>query len=246
MTSDSRNSGDVLARARQAWSPSAADGERVRRAIGAAVAVGAPPSVPVPPLRAARWGTRLLAAGTLAAASGGIGYWAGHRAGVRDASPVALVAPSAPPLALGVRSAPPAPPVEAPSLAALPPTATHHGGHLARHEAETSPPATESLATELRALRNAERALRDGNPGLTLAFLADLDRQVPQGQLTEERAAMATLARCARGDRPIGVDLGADFIERYPASVYRARVEQVCPTTDSPRTGDSRQRRSSE
>jgi hypothetical protein len=98
----------------------------------------------------------------------------------------------------------------------------------------------------VQAVRNAERALRDGKPGLALTFLAELDRQVARGQLTEERDAMATLARCARGDRPIGVDLGADFIERYPASVYRARVEQVCPATDSSPAGDSRQRRSSE
>jgi hypothetical protein len=95
----------------------------------------------------------------------------------------------------------------------------------------------------VRALRNAERALREGNPGLSLAFLEDLDRQVPHGQLTEEREAMATLARCARGDRPIGVDLGGDFIERHPGSVYRARVEQACAATDSQGAGDSPSRR---
>jgi hypothetical protein len=37
MTDDRRTSTDLLARARRAWSPRAADAERVRRAIGAAL-----------------------------------------------------------------------------------------------------------------------------------------------------------------------------------------------------------------
>ena len=82
------------------------------------------------------------------------------------------------------RAGPPSPPRRAcrsrrhPAPAAQPalaPPATatgHHAGHLARHEAEgPAPAAAESLAVEVRALRNAERALRDGNPGLALVFL---------------------------------------------------------------------------
>jgi hypothetical protein len=121
-----------------------------------------------------------------------------------------------------------------------------HGTHGTRHEPEsrTPPSQTESLAIEVRALRNAERALRDGNPGLALAFLQELDRQVPNGQLAEERDAAGTLARCARGDHPFGVNQAAEFTERHPGSVYRSRVEQACATTDSLSPGDSPPRRS--
>jgi hypothetical protein len=245
MTDDGRKATEVLARAQRAWSPSTADQERVRQAIGSAIAAGAPASVPPAVPHAAGWGARLLAAGTIAAVSGGIGYWAGHRAGLRDAPLAAQVAPALSPAAPSASLPPSLAPDTQPSLTPSAPVAVHRAGHLAHHEAAGSAPAVaESLAVEVRALRNAERALRDGNPGLALAFLAELDRQVPNGELTEERDAAATLARCARGDRPIGVDLAADFAERHPASVYRARVEQTCAATDSPTAGHSAKRRS--
>jgi hypothetical protein len=122
---------------------------------------------------------------------------------------------------------------------------SRHDAHGARHGSGSQTPSqTESLTIEVRALRNTERALRDGNPGLALAFLQELDRQVPNGQLTEERDAAGTLARCARGDHPFGVNLAAEFTERHPSSVYRSRVEQACAETDSPAPGDSHFRRS--
>jgi hypothetical protein len=234
----------VLARAQRAWSPGPADSERVRRAIGAALAAGATGSVPTAAARAPGWTARLLAAGTIAAASGGIGYWAGYRAGNREL-PLVVQAPASPlPTASTIPLVAPTAPETQPSLVPSAPTSAHRGGHSARHDAENSAPvAAESLAVEVRALRNTERALRDGNPGLALVFLDQLDRDVPKGQLTEERDAAATLARCARGDRPIGVDLAGDFAERHPGSVYRARVEQACAATDSPAAGDSARRR---
>jgi hypothetical protein len=132
-----------------------------------------------------------------------------------------------------------------PHFTPLPLTPSHRdAARNARRVAETEAQSpTESLAIEVRALRNAERALRDGNPGLALAFLQELDRQVPNGKLAEERDAAATTARCARGDHPFGVDMAEEFAQRHPASVYRARVEQACAPTDSPATGDSLQRR---
>jgi hypothetical protein len=240
MTNQERRAANVLERAQRASSPSAADAGRVQRALVAALAAGTP-APRMPGLRAPRWAARLLAAGTIAAASGTIGYWAGHRAAVREnlrpAQPALSSLPSTP-------SALPAtgPPAEAPASPTLaPPAAAHRGGHSPRREPEGREAATgTSLTIEVRGLRNAERALRDGNPGLALAFLADLDREVPNGRLSEERDAVGTLARCGRGDRPIGVDLAGEFVERHPASVYRARVEQTCAMTDHAGPGDSR------
>jgi hypothetical protein len=250
MSDERINSADVIARARRAWSPGAADAERVGRALGVALADGPktggnrPDAGPYTPA----WASRVLLAGALAAASGGAGYWAGHRAGLRETRSHVPVVSAARPVEAIAETRPPAarPPgavaqaLATPSL--VPPLHDSHGAH---HGAQNPRPSqTESLATEVLALRNAERALRDDNPGLALAFLQELDRQVPHGQLTEERDAAATLARCARGDHPFGVSLAAEFTERHPGSVYRARVEQACPATDSPAPGDSPPRRS--
>ena len=253
MTVDRRGPAEVLARARRTWSPGEADAVRVRRAISAALAAGPTPGEDAAPAHprasASAWTSRLLVAGAIAAASGGVGYWAGLRASLREA-------PRAAPLvSLASRSVtavePRLPPSVAPSPAvATPPLAmpslvpSRHDLHSGRRSLETRTASqSNSLAVEVAALRNAERALRDGNPGLALAFLQELDRQVPNGQLAEERDAASTLARCARGDHPFGVNLGAEFTERHPGSVYRARVEQACPETDSPASGDSSPRR---
>jgi hypothetical protein len=249
MTDDKPALSDVLARARRARSPSAADAERVRRAIGAALAGGAGTGdgtgTPVSPPPSG-WASRILLMGAIAGASAGIGYRAGRRAGLRAAEPHRVVAssfsargtigemrsPATVAAAAGATGGTP--------IAPLPLVPSHRdSARNARHVAENQTPSpTESLAIEVRALRNAERALRDGNPGLALAFLAELDRQVPNGQLAEERDAAATTARCARGDHPFGVNMADDFAQRHPASVYRARVEQACAPTDSPTTGD--------
>jgi hypothetical protein len=254
MTGDSRDPAEVLARARRAWSPGEADAARVRRALGAALAGGpaaggnAAPSPPRGSASASTWTSRFLVVGAIAAASGGAGYWAGHRAGLRDARPTASMISFAAPEVV----APALKPAHAPSpVAETPPLATpslvpsrHDARGTRRGSGSQSPSQTQSLQIEVRALRNAERALRDANPGLALAFLQELDRQVPHGQLAEERDAANTLARCARGDRPFGVNLAAEFTERHPGSVYRARIEQACPETDSPEPGDSSPRRS--
>jgi hypothetical protein len=85
-----------------------------------------------------------------------------------------------------------------------------------------------ALRLELSALRKAERALRDERPRVALAVLAELERDVPEGTLVEERAAATSLARCALG---LGAPAHrrAQFVASYPRSVYRARVEVGCP-----------------
>jgi hypothetical protein len=101
-----------------------------------------------------------------------------------------------------------------------------HGSGAGASAVSASPGA--SLGAEVRALRAVERALRDGEPGLALALLRELDRAVPDGSLVEEREATAAIARCALGQAPFGVDLGRDFAERHPDSVYLSRVQQGC------------------
>ena len=103
-----------------------------------------------------------------------------------------------------------------------------------------------SIAEEVRALRSAERALREHQPAFALALLRELDRSVPNGQLTEERLAVRTIARCASRDVPLGVNLADDFADQYPDSVYGRRVAESCAGTDSGSSGDQERRRESQ
>ena len=205
MSDAKQNISDVLARAQRARSPSAADAERVRRAIGAAVAAGGSGAVDATGARAASpvagWPSRLLLAGAIAGVSAGVGYWVGHRAGLREATPRRPAVSSAPARdTAGEIKRPAVAAVESGTtpLAPLPPVPSHReAARTGRYGAETQAPSpTESLVIEVRALRNAERALRDGNPGLALAFLQELDSAGP------ERSA-GRRARRHRHDRPL-------------------------------------------
>jgi hypothetical protein len=247
MTKHELTSADVVAQVHRAWSPRATDAERVRRAIDVALAGGVGGDTATSPQHAWSWTARVIAAGAIAAASGGAGYLAGHRAGLRDAPTVAVAVQAARPAQVTSSSAPLFLPPVAGSQTPLGPPRPRQNSHAARREGDKNDLAgAESLAVELRALRNIERALRDGNPGLALAFLGELDREVPHGQLTEERDAATTIARCARDDRPFDIDLAGEFAQRHPGSVYKRRVEQACSKTDSPSSGDSPSWRSKE
>jgi hypothetical protein len=84
-----------------------------------------------------------------------------------------------------------------------------------------------SIEEELRLLRRVERALREGDPRAAFISLRELDRRVPEGQLTEERAAADVMVRCALA---LGTPaaLVRRFSDAYPESAYLARVRQSC------------------
>jgi hypothetical protein len=181
------------------------------------------------------------------AAGTGAGYWAGRRAG-QGAAPTVRAPVRAPHVEGAVNPAAP-PALQPPAGAELHPRVTPlvqapPRADPGRHRSVATPPATpaESLAAEVRALRNVERALRGGNPGLAAAFLDDLDREVPDGQMREERTALRTIASCTAGSQPFGVNLAEEFADAYPFSAYRARVQQACGTDSSP-SGDQGSRR---
>jgi hypothetical protein len=231
---------NVLSRARRSWSPSAADLERVRRGVDAAVAAGMA-GVPAVAPRTPSWMGRVLMTAAFTVAGAGAGYWAGRRAERRPLPPAQAVAssPRVLPPAARVPATPPPPPVAAAGEPPAPSRARRiekaRQAPLATATADTP---AESLVAEVRALRNTERALRDGNPGLALAFLDELDRIVPGGQMREERTALRSIARCNAGQQPFGVSLADEFSATYAASAYRARVEQACRGTDSHSSGD--------
>jgi hypothetical protein len=238
---------DVLARARAALSPSAADAERVRRALTAALSAAPAMSAGSAPASAPKvgrlgragshlgsWGGRLIAGATIAAVAGSAGYMVGLRNGRRaeatHAAPVSATATG-----VGDRAPLTERPVDStPTVARLADADARPAAALAPARKHATPvpktpsPAPPSLEDEVRGVRAVERALREGSPSLALALLTELDRTVPDGRLVEERAATGAIARCALGRVPFGVDLAAEFGDRYPESAYLKRVRQSC------------------
>ena len=181
-----------------------------------------------------------LTAGLTALLAGGAGYLAGRRAGARQVQAPLLPATVVEIPASAIEPAGPAATAPIPLASvtgALLPSASGSGPASARRIARapraeggagTGVAPDPSLDQEVRALRSVERALRDRQPGLALALLAALDRDVPGGKLVEEREAMLVIARCAQADAPIRVELEGAFAGRNPGSVYLQRVQQAC------------------
>jgi len=204
------------------------------------------------------WLRRVLVTAAFTAAGAGVGYWAGRRderqvtqaTAVAQSSAMALpLHPIAPPARESSATPPPlrtpTAPTVAPSSKSSPP---RRNGVVRRATTNDSTPddratADGSLAEEIRALRNVERALREANPGLASAFLDELDRDVPVGRMREERDALRAIARCDAGRQPFGLNLGDAFAEAHPSSAYGRRVHDACRRTDSAAAGDSGARR---
>jgi len=101
---------------------------------------------------------------------------------------------------------------------------------LAAQSATEQPPSAASLARELEALRQAQRALRGGQAAQALTILEAFEREAAgSGEMQEERAAAATMARCAlaRAEQDKR-GLYGEFVQHYPKSAYAARLRRTC------------------
>ena len=81
-------------------------------------------------------------------------------------------------------------------------------------------------------MRRVERALREQQPQRALGLLFELDRNVPNGMLMQERQAAFAIARCA-ARLGSAAQLAAEFASRYPNSPYIARVHDTCAEQSS-------------
>lgn len=91
----------------------------------------------------------------------------------------------------------------------------------------TSTTPARSGADELALLRRIERALRNDQPALALALLAESEARFADSALQEERRAAHVMAHC--GLRDAGYERRAqEFLRSRPRSVYRARVLAAC------------------
>jgi hypothetical protein len=241
MSGDELDPTAFLRQARRGLSPSAEDSARVRAAVRATLAAdptghdgaaeASPGAAPVasPALPRLANVAKLGLAAAVTAAAGVGGYWLGFEAGVtereeRAAMRVAERAPVPPSTALETRPSPSPPsPIRAGETArparVVPGNAPATPASAA---AEESP-----LELETRLLVRVERSLREQNPLLALGLLGELDREVPGGQLAEERQAARVMAHCALGSESAAKQ-AREFGRRHVASAYLPRIEQAC------------------
>lgn len=247
-----------LSLARRGLTPSSQLSLRVRARFGAAEQPSSPAATRVgdSALRA-RW-RALRASGNLGLAVGGGLFGLGCVVGLlgsglvvqgRDEAvsralrhPAELAAPSFPPapaapsqdqtpapLAAAEPTAPLTPAAPAPPASPRQP-ARADSAPRGRSEARSQPRAVTSRdwRGELELLERAERAVRADNAALALALLGDFDVRYPESRLVEERAAVETMAHC-QATAPDGGARAARFLNQHPRSLYRTRVEAVCP-----------------
>jgi hypothetical protein len=83
-------------------------------------------------------------------------------------------------------------------------------------------------------LREAQRALRDGDAAGALRWLDDLDERHPGGVFDEERSAARVIALCAAGRAPEARAEASRFLGRYSDSVQVDRVRGSCAFAGTP------------
>jgi hypothetical protein len=197
---------------------------------------------------AAIW-PKLVAALCIASASAGVAYYAGFRAGrhqilepeavkpkvsaavVQVPKPSALASPRTPAQPLPQQYKPNNPTHRVTDI-----NVSASAPRTSKALSFSSKVTGASLQEEIRMLQRVERALRDHDPRQALVLLGELDRSVPDGKLAEERFTAFMIARCILGfGAP--TTIVEQFTQRYPESVYFARLHQACSqekSTDLP------------
>jgi hypothetical protein len=227
----------VIDAARHAYRSTLADRERVRAALASRIAQ-------TPPAEARPAANRVLAgkALSLVLMVGGFGST------LRDAAPREVAAPivalegvavdrgvieedsvdrrSTPSPLHDEAASPPLPPGPPPQ--ALVPGQAHPLARVAPRPAAQRPEDADSLATELRLLHDARRALHEDDARGSLTKLDQLAESHPQGVLRQERMVAQVLSLCAVGDTEGAREIARHFLVEAPTSPLRDRVITSC------------------
>ncbi len=100
---------------------------------------------------------------------------------------------------------------------------------LARHQDDPNVADQNRVGQALAAaLREAQRALRSGDPNRAISLVELQDRQFPMGTLTQERAATRVFALCSVGQVAQARRLARAFTRRWPRSPMLTRVQNSC------------------
>jgi hypothetical protein len=95
---------------------------------------------------------------------------------------------------------------------------------------------------ELDLMRRIERSLRNDQPALALALLAEVEARFPRSALEEERLAASVMAHCGLQD-PGHERRAESFLQSRPRSVYRTRVMAACGAAGVPAPPDGPENR---
>ena len=128
--------------------------------------------------------------------------------------------PQAAPVAAAEFSAPPKPTKQPLRYLAAAPEAVHRAS---------------DLEAEMRWVRTADAALRNGDASGARGLLEQHAREFPNGMLSEEREALRVVAVCRSAPSVDSRRAAARFLERAPHSLLAGRVRSTCasPTTTS-------------
>lgn len=221
----------VLGDARREMAPTLAESRRVYDALVAQI--GATTVVNVAGASSGGWlaslgagKAALLLTATIAGMSS-LAWWS-----FRENEAPIRAAPSARPSASVValiRPAPNPPTLEGhpSSLADAPPRVQASRQSRAIPSAPSGEAQRQRLAEEVRLLKRADQAIREGTPDVARSILNELSTRYPNGQLLEERAATDVLVLCQRRQER-AARAAREFLATYPDSVYAPRLRAAC------------------
>ena len=89
-------------------------------------------------------------------------------------------------------------------------------------------PASAESETELELISAMQLALRSGDAAGALTLASRHARRFPRGALTQERDGVRAIAQCRLAAPEARAKLRADFLGKYGASPYAARVKDAC------------------
>jgi hypothetical protein len=103
-----------------------------------------------------------------------------------------------------------------------------------RPTAESAPtPTPDLLKAETAALREAQQALRTGDPGRALSLISQQNSRFSEGLLQQERAAARIMALCQLGRTAEARAEVVEFASRWPKSPLLARVRNACGQSEN-------------
>jgi signal transduction histidine kinase len=223
----------IVEAGRDADAPSAADHDRIKRAVlfqiaagGAVLSTAAATTLSV----GTKVGLVVLAATIVGGGAVGLHHMRGakppaaaHQHVVRKATTPALAPVAAPAVEVEESPAPPASEDRArkPERLRRPilsPTRVAPASDQDR------------LSEEVAVLRRAREELRMGRPRTALATLDEYDRRFGAGALAEERQAIAAIAACLATPGAAAKAQAEAFMRRAPRSPLRDRVREACIT----------------
>jgi hypothetical protein len=100
--------------------------------------------------------------------------------------------------------------------------------------APAAAPEPDLVDEEVRLLREANVALRQGRDAIARGYFDEHARRFPDGALVELREVGRAIMRCRGATTEVAAETVAAFTARFPGSPHLARLARECPSTDPP------------